>query len=361
MILKLSFNDFMSQLRIAKRTGRPTLHYEETPNKFTMYFNYLGEWKYSCEVKKKTIADFGDLYSVEREEAINDWKMEYLSDALELDALELDIEEPMNITNKEAELEPGEDVIDESKDYKDFYVETVKRWKAKTLKALEEIPIEKKFDTEVSKEFGAFLSKLMNGINSAVFLKVIRRFIKKGMIAGMESVEEETEQQIGFTFSMNERLKALEGQEINGYKLPDGKVWPGIKGATKKLQFKILKSVEESVKNKENRKEMTEKIEKIFDGSSKAQAERIARTETTRFINEGKLASYQEIGMKYKSWDAVLDQRTSDIDRRLHNKYQDNPIPIDEMFIDEVTGKTFMYPPSHPNCRCVISGKMKKS
>lgn len=274
---------------------------------------------------------------------------------------ELDIETPIEITNKETILEPGEDIIEVSDDYASFYKNTILDWKAKTLKALEEIPVEKKFDTEVHKEFGAFLSKLMNGINSAVFLKVIRKFIKKGMVAGVESVEEETSTDIGFTFSMNERLKALEGQEINGYKLPDGKVWPGIKGATKKLQFEILKSVEESVKNKEGRKEMTDKIVKIFDGSSKAQAERIARTETTRFINEGKLASYQEIGMKYKSWDAVMDTRTSDIDQRLHNKYQSEPIPIDEMFVDEVTGKQFMYPPSHPNCRCVISGKMKKS
>ena len=356
----------MAQLKIARRTGRPTLHYEDEPSRFVLYFDYLNEWKYCTIVNKKLIADFGSHYDVDEETAINDWRLEYLNDALKLesgfeDVSDIELSEPMEITNKNVTLDAGEDVIEVSDDYANFYKETVIKWKKKTIKALDEIPIDKKFDNETQKEFGGFLSKLMNGINSAVFLKVIRKFIKKGMVAGMESVEEEENIQIGFTFSMNERLKTLEGQEINGYKLPNGKVWPGIKGATKKLQFKILKSVEESVKNKDSRKEMTDKIAKIFDGSSRAQAERIARTETTRFINEGKITSYQEIGMKYKSWDAVMDSKTSDIDKRLHRKYQDEPIPVDEMFIDEITGQQFMYPPSHPNCRCVVSGKMKKT
>ena len=252
---------------------------------------------------------------------------------------------------KSLEIEAGEDIIEEAKDYGDFYEKVVDKWERKTLAALKDIPLNKMYDPEAIKTFGEFVSNMMNGITVNPFMGKIRKFIKESLVAGMRSAEEELDVDIGFTSGFGDKLKALEKQQLDGYMLPDGKQWHGIKGATKELQLKILKSVESDVQNKATRTEMTDNIKDIFEGSTTAQAKMIARTETTRFVNEGKLTAYKESGVDgLKAWASVIDDRTSDIDKRLHAKYFDKGIPLDDPFIDDVTGKNFHYPPSHPNC-----------
>ena len=67
---------------------------------------------------------------------------------------------------------------------------------------------------------------------------------------------------------------------------------------------------------------MAENVHEIFDTSGMARAATIARTESNRFINEGKLTGYIESGIEgNKAWAAVNDNRTGDVDKRLHNKY----------------------------------------
>ena len=82
----------------------------------------------------------------------------------------------------------------------------------------------------------------------------------------------------------------------------------------------------------------------------------IARTETTRIINEGKVVGYKESGIEGgKIVLVAFDNRTSDICKRMHKEYGNNPIPIDENFIDPESRKSFRTPPFHVNCRSTIA------
>ena len=96
-------------------------------------------------------------------------------------------------------------------------------------------------------------------------------------------------------------------------------------------------------------------LDEIYYVAKDSQAERIARTETTRFFNEGKLRGFKDSGVKAnKTWLVVHDSATSDLCNRLASKYGKKGIPFDEKFLDDKTGKEFDHPPSHPNCRSIL-------
>lgn len=248
---------------------------------------------------------------------------------------------------KTPEVNPQE----EAAAYEDFYVTTLEKWKKRIVNNLDKV--------EFQKTFPDFMKELMNTVKSYSFLSVVKKYIRSGMQEGIDIVKKETGEKISFSLAMESRLTTMENQQINGYKLPDGTVWPGIKGATKELQFEIIKSVEESIKNKESIEESAKKITALFDVNI-SRAKSIARTETTRFINVGKQESYTAIGMRYKYPNAVGDQSTSELCSRLYKKYKDNPVPVSEEYTDDLTGKRFLHPPHHVNCRCVLQGKQTK-
>ena len=74
-------------------------------------------------------------------------------------------------------------------------------------------------------------------------------------------------------------------------------------------------------------------------------ATRIARTEATRVFNEAAGDRYKKAGIERFRWQAVMDERTSDI-------------------CTELNGKIFLMsapkPPSHPNCRSTIVPVIEK-
>lgn len=250
-------------------------------------------------------------------------------------------------------IDPGEDVVDESEDYEAFMVRMLKQMEKKVIAAISKVPIEKVY---IEKTFGEFLSDLMNSVNLLPFVKRVKVFVRRGLMNGMESAEEEVGVDIGFTEAFRDKVKTLANQQLTGYTMPTGEAWHGIQGASKDLQIDILKSVQEDVINKVPRKEMIKNVQEVFQGSGFNRAARIARTESNRFINEGKLTGYIESGIPgRKAYDAVGDEKTSPICRRLSAKY-DKGIPFDEEFTDDKTGKHGQNPPfAHPNCRCIIA------
>lgn len=74
----------------------------------------------------------------------------------------------------------------------------------------------------------------------------------------------------------------------------------------------------------------------------------IARTETIRASNTGRLQGYQKSGIKGKKvYVATEDDRTSEICKRLDGQRVD----LNEPFVDAKTGWSGMNPPAHVNCR----------
>jgi len=371
-MIRLEFKRFWKQFR-KHTTEVPVMHRFDQAESFTFFFKSKEGWDYWTQITLQEIFNVADLDEVDRQSILSNFYNIYCVDNLV-------VEEPLiEFTPQEAEhnedtepaidvytsskavsdeIEPGEDVIDESDDYANFYLQNVNLWKKKVTNKVNEIPVEKMAADITTKAFGEFVRTVLGVVNARPFLRVVRRFVREGVKSGMEAVEQELTMDIGMSSEHYSKVKALEDQQLNGYTI-NGRMWYGIKGATKELQVRILRQVQEDVQNKVSRKQMTKNIEKIFDGVGKAQAERIARTETTRFINEGKLTSYKKAGIKgHKAYAAVMDDRTSDICRRLHKKYFKKGVPFDEPFVDDKTGKNFDYPPSHVNCRCVIEYRL---
>jgi SPP1 gp7 family putative phage head morphogenesis protein len=360
-MLKLNFNTFWERVKQNKaNTIFPIIHCMEEADRFTFIFRAgdQGKWKYFTIMDKENLRGFAEEENIPFEEVLKDFRINYCSDTVPLEPDEFAALEfvPTRIRKTDQDIiDPGQDIIEESEDYADFMLKVMAKMEKKVLDAVSKIPVEKSWDN-IDKTFGEFIRALMNSINTIPFAKHIRTFVKSGVKSGLESAEEEVGVDIGFTTRFNDKVDILTNQQLNGYTMPDGKAWHGIKGASKDLQVKILKSVQEDVINKKSHKEMAKNIQEIFEGSGFSQAVRIARTESNRFINEGKLAGYQESGIPgTKAYAAVGDSNTSDICLRLDKKYFKKGIPFDEEFVDDVTGKHGMNPPfAHPNCRCAL-------
>lgn len=353
-MLELDFNEYQNTLKKQQKTGFPTQYFQEDSKNITLIFKTRELWEHFTVVSKASIIKFSEMFDIPAEDAINHFKINYCSNCIPLSSNK-EFSPDLLSKKKDDLIDPGDDVIDESVDYGDFYKNIVNKWEAKILKALDEIPIEKMYTPETLKTFGEFLRRMMNSINSVVFLRAVNKYVKEGLVAGMESAEEELKVQIGFTQEFQDQRKLLSQQQIEGYTI-NGQKWHGIKGATKELQFKILKQIQDDLGKKIPRQEMRENIKEIFEGSTTSQAERIARTEVNRFISQGKLTAYKESNIPGKKlYSAVNDSRTSEICRRLDKKYGTIGIELDDVFIDDVTMKSGLFPPfAHPNCRCII-------
>ena len=88
-------------------------------------------------------------------------------------------------------------------------------------------------------------------------------------------------------------------------------------------------------------------------------AETIARTETSRALNQGKLQAMKASGEKASKYLIITyDNRTSEVSKAMGRKYgtDEKAIPLDKEFSVNVNGKTFsgQTPPFMPNDRDAI-------
>jgi len=352
-MLEQDFNDFWERVNFNKKNGIfPIINCLEEEDKFTFMFRSgeQGEWKYYTIVEKEDINGHSEENNVSTEEGLEDFRNNYCSNTVPIKPYEFNyLEYSPRYVRKDEIIEPGEDVVDESEDYEAFMINELKRMEKKVVNSIDNIEFEKAY---MNKTFGEFVRDLFNSVNTLPFAKRIKTFVRSGLKEGLDSAEEEIGVGIGFTAVFSDKVNILAEQQLNGYTLSDGKRWTGIKGASKDLQINILRSVQDDVINRVSKKEMTKNIQDIFRGSGWNQATRIVRTESNRFISEGKLTGYRESGIPgRKAWDAVGDKDTSPICLRLHAKYFEKGIPFDDEFVDDVSGWHGQIPPAHPNCR----------
>ena len=249
---------------------------------------------------------------------------------------------------KKLDILAGEDIVEKSKGYSDFLLNLFDKMERKVLQATSSMVTNKSY---TEKSFGEFLQGLFNAVNTAAFAKYVRRYIKQDLMQGLQAAEKELDMDIGATNKFNIKIDVLAEQQINGYTI-NGKKWHGIKGVTREIQQKIIRTVQQGVSEDKTIDEMRDAIKNDFANFSDWRAEMIARTETNRIINEGKLVGYKESGLKgVKVWKTSIDNRTSPICRRLQN----DTVDLDSPFIDEKTMKEYMTPPAHPNCRSTLA------
>ena len=84
-MLKLKFTKFIEAYNKARRTKNPTLHFIERKNEFELLFKNYEYWEYCTIIKKETISEFGSKNNLTQEQAIDNFKTEYLYHAVELE------------------------------------------------------------------------------------------------------------------------------------------------------------------------------------------------------------------------------------------------------------------------------------
>jgi len=123
-----------------------------------------------------------------------------------------------------------------------------------------------------------------------------------------------------------------------------------IKSMTEEIMNDLRAELERGIMNGEGIAKIKDRVKKVFDvGETRAEA--IARTETTRAENQGKLQAMKSSGEHFKKkWISAMDERTSDICRRLNNRV----VGMNENFKDEKSGWEGPCPSAHVNCRSTI-------
>ena len=381
-MLQLEFNVFQEKVKADKLVDHyATIHCMIEDDRFTFVMKSKEKWNYYTVVKYDEIFEFAINTGMTADEAINMFVTNYCSNTLPILPTEKkEIEDVINYEEAPREeledinksdsrlgnqnssstiskdttpvdvIEPGDDLVSEAKDYSDFLLKFFDKLEKKVLSSVKNIEDEL---GKQDKTFGSFLRDMFNVVNTSAFIKEVRHYLKIDLINGLKSAETELDVDIGYTEAFQDKLNQLSFQQMDGY-LINGRKWPGIKGVTKEIQAKIVQTVQEGINGNLTLKDIKENIQKDFDGFSNWRSSTIARTETTRITNEGKILGYKETGIKgEKVWSSAHPRgcpNCSEICDRLDGQ----AVPLDDDFVDPVTHKRYFAPPGHPNCKSTV-------
>jgi SPP1 gp7 family putative phage head morphogenesis protein len=123
-----------------------------------------------------------------------------------------------------------------------------------------------------------------------------------------------------------------------------------IRSMTDEILTDLRQELERGIMNGEGITAIKNRISGVFDVGEN-RAEMIARTESNRAENHGKIQAFKTSGEKFtKKWIAAMDDRTSPICRRMNGQ----EVKENENFTDDPTGFAGPCPPSHVNCRSSV-------
>jgi HK97 family phage portal protein len=258
---------------------------------------------------------------------------------------------------------------DEAKDYAEFLQKKFGKWEKAIFSFLDDT-LKDEFHKSnnidmINKTFGDFLRRLANTINTIGFKEGLKKVLRINFKEGIEEAEKELNLDIGFSEDFEKKLDFIADRQLVGFHI-EGKKWNGIKGVAEELQKRIAEIVRTGLSEKKGLKGIKNEIKtlmvqhvggKVEGEVTEGRAMKIARTESNRTRNFSRLESYKKSGIVVgKRWVALMDNKTTDICRRLHGQVR----PLNEPFTDEVTGKQFIHPPALPNCRSVMDAVLKE-
>lgn len=244
-------------------------------------------------------------------------------------------------------------IIDtEYKGYSAYLEGVFKKCKKRIKRAVE---TELKEEVQINKTFGTFLNKMINTLFKTTFsdkfYNDIEKYIKKDLQIGIKDAEEALKQEI-IVKDIDAQAMMLTDQQIKGYTMWSGNKFVGIKGAVDDVQKQIINNLNQAIgKEDVTMEDLTKAVDDAWtgnDGIDENRTLRIARTETSRIINKGKLQGAHDSGLEVKKkWRTYSG--CCDICEDLGNH---KAIHIDDWFIYK--DNKFQSPPSHPNCLCGI-------
>ena len=192
-----------------------------------------------------------------------------------------------------------------------------------------------------------FIGELIKAFTKLPNFNYLFKLMKGEFTKGFDKAESELNLNITPEKNYNPYINALTEEQINGYVLPDGTTWFGIKGVNEDIQNKIHQSITDGLKSNDTVTELKKRVKTIMKTVKDSRAMMIARTESNRIVNQGTNTAYANAGIPgKKEWLTHIDDRTSPICKRL-NGQKVNPT---DAFVDPKTGEQFWHPPSHPNC-----------
>ncbi len=160
----------------------------------------------------------------------------------------------------------------------------------------------------------------------------------------------------------SDQLRKGELNIVDPWKFPPQKALEHVQSRTQPIQDcgqtvrdQLNTALSEGYEAGESTKELSDRVRSVFNGLTKGEAERVARTETGIAFGFARDEAMKEAGIEYKAW---LSSHGPNV-RPAHEAAEaDKPVPIDEPFI--VGGEALMYP-GDPNgsagniinCQCV--------
>ena len=242
---------------------------------------------------------------------------------------------------------------EEAADYASFLRKEFRSWQSQVLKAVDS-HLKGDLQKDVEKTFGDFLSRIFNVVNTAGFLDQLKKAIKKDVKSGIEEAEAELKIDIGFGPFVERDVEQVAQTQLEGFKLPNGKDWYGLKGVAKQVREEVVMIAATGIAERKKPAQVKDDIKKVMEQHigtevSEGRAMKIARTETTRIRGNAKLKAMREVGLDIqKTW--VAKEDACEICKSIHG----SKVDLNESFVD-LNGNKYDHPPPHPNCRCVIS------
>lgn len=205
----------------------------------------------------------------------------------------------------------------------------------------------KKIDQLIEKEIGQnklkeikSLGDIIKAIKSLLSFAGIRAIsdmvIKNTFVSGWEDSEKQLD--------MNIMINKEAIQFIQEY------TFKNIVGMTDEIADDLRAELERAIMGGEGIAKIKDRVSKVFDVGEN-RAEMIARTESNRAENQGKLQAFKSSGKTYKKkWVAAMDSRTSDLCKRLDGK----KVGMNDNFKDSKGEFEGPCPPAHINCRSTV-------
>jgi len=199
-----------------------------------------------------------------------------------------------------------------------------------------------KLDADTKSLITDLINKFVKILNLGGLFEKASEIIRGEYDKGLETAEK----RFDMNFSRNdERVSFLEKYTFDNIKDLDTDTAERLRG---ELQRSIL--------NLESIPQMKERVLKVMDVTEN-RATMIARTESNRAANMGRIDGARQTGLELVKWVNVhMDDRTSPICKRMRAKYGSRVVgvPIDDKFVDEESGQSFDIAPFHVNCRTSI-------
>lgn len=205
----------------------------------------------------------------------------------------------------------------------------------------------KPIDQIKAKSINDIIKSIVNDVlNLDPIFTLVNEVIKSNFIKGWDQTES--------LLSVN----IQPGNSMEAIKFLNDHTFDNIKGMETDLKNKLRQVIERGVVNNDSRAKLAKEIKNTFN-LTEGRAETIARTETSRAANQGKLQAMNNSGEKAKKYLVITyDDRTSEVSKAMGRKYgtEEKAIPLDKNFEVTVGGKVYsgQVPPFMPNDRDTV-------